>query len=330
MTTIQKRAKDIFIRYGLIGLQIFMIILFYTLEPAFLDIRNIFVILQATATTAIVGLGVTAALSTGDFDLSIGSTASCSMMLSTYMMVVLNMGTFGAVLSTLLFGALVGMANAFLINRMKIPPILTTLGTMFFLLGLQLIPTAGRSISVNMALPNGEIATGEITESFRFLARGMIFDIIPMSVIIMFLVAIIVYFYLERTKWGRILYAIGSNEKATFLAGANVERYKMIAYIISGVLSSLAGVLIAARVGRGDVSSGQSIMLDSIAAALIGYAVFGIGRANPFGTLLGALFVGTLLNGLTMLNMPYYMQDLIKGAMLVLALIFTFSMKQKN
>jgi simple sugar transport system permease protein len=123
---------------------------------------------------------------------------------------------------------------------------------------------------------------------------------------------------------GRIFYAVGGNETAAYLAGASVKTYRIAAYIISKSLSSLGGVFIAARVGRGDVFAGSSLLLDSVAAALIGYAVLDQRRANVLGTVTGAVFVGIVLNGLTMLNVPYYTQDFVKGIVLVGALALTF------
>jgi len=120
------------------------------------------------------------------------------------------------------------------------------------------------------------------------------------------------------------MYAIGSNQRAAALAGANVNRYKVLAYMISGMLASVGGILLAARLGRGDIASGNNLLLDAVAAALIGYAVLGAAKPNAFGTAIGALFVGILLQGLTMMNAPYYTQDFVKGAVLVIALVFTF------
>jgi simple sugar transport system permease protein len=146
----------------------------------------------------------------------------------------------------------------------------------------------------------------------------------------MIVMAIIVYLILDHTRWGRVLYAIGGNSEAAKLAGANVDRYKIMAYVASGTISALGGILLAARVGRGDVSSGSGLLLDAVGAALIGFAVLGVRRPNPFGTVVGAIFVGMLLNGLTMLNMPYYTQDFIKGIVLVASLAFTFGLARKK
>ena len=126
------------------------------------------------------------------------------------------------------------------------------------------------------------------------------------------------------------MYAIGSNETATALAGANVHRYKIVAYMISGVMASIGGILLAARLGRGDIASGNNLLLDSVAAALIGFAVLGAAKPNALGTAIGAIFVGILLQGLTMMNAPYYTQDFVKGSVLVVALIFTFALSSRR
>jgi simple sugar transport system permease protein len=145
-------------------------------------------------------------------------------------------------------------------------------------------------------------------------------------VVLLVVIAVLVWGFLELTRHGRLMYAIGSNAQAAALAGTNVERYKIAAYVISGVLASVGGILLAARLGRGDVASGNNLLLDAVAAALIGYAVLGASKPNAFGTAIGALFVGILLQGLTMLNAPYYTQDFVKGAVLVVALVFTFAL----
>ena len=143
-------------------------------------------------------------------------------------------------------------------------------------------------------------------------------------------IGILVWGFLELTRHGRLMYAIGSNERAATLTGTNVNAYKIVAYMISGVLASVGGMLLAARLGRGDIASGTNLLLDAVAAALIGFAVLGAAKPNAFGTAIGALFVGILLQGLTMMNAPYYTQDFVKGAVLVVALVFTFSLSGRK
>lgn len=325
-----KNIREIAIKYGLIILLASLFIIFSLAEPAFLSTINMMIILQSVSIVAILALGVTATLAVNGFDLSIGSTAALSMMTASYVMVAFDGGTIPAIISAISIGAIVGLINGYLTVQMRIPDLLTTLGMMFLLLGLQLIPTEGRSISAGMSLGNGEVAQGNFTEAFLFLGRARIFDIIPVPVAIMLILAVITYFFLERTRHGRVMYAIGSNEQASRLAGARVKFYRYIAYIMSGVYASIGGILLAARIGRGDVSSGNSLLMDGVAGALIGYAVLGAARPNAQGSAIGALFVGVLLNGLTMLNTPYYMQDFIKGLVLVAALMFTFGLSKNR
>jgi len=177
-------------------------------------------------------------------------------------------------------------------------------------------------------LPDGTTADGSFSAAFLWIGRHR-FDVvlerlIPVSVIVFIVLALAIWAFLGLTRHGRLMYAIGSNENAARLVGTNVNRYKIVAYMISGVMASIGGVLLSARLGRGDIASGNNLLLDSVAAALIGFAVLGASKPNAFGTAIGALFVGILLQGLTMMNAPYYTQDFVKGSVLVLALVFTF------
>jgi simple sugar transport system permease protein len=322
------------IRYGFLILLIGLVAYFSLAANGFASPRSAAFILQSVAITGILALGVTCTLVVDGFDLSIGSVATSALMLSAYVMVVLEMSAVSAVVLCLLMGALVGLINGLLIVKFKVPDLLATLGMMFLLIGLQRIPTQGNSIATGMALPDGRVAEGTFSAAFLWLGRHR-FDLIverlvPVPVVIFLITAILIWVFLELTRHGRLMYAIGSNERAAALVGANVNRYKIAAYMISGLTASIGGILLAARLGRGDIASGNNLLLDSVAAALIGFAVLGAARANAFGTAIGALFVGILLQGLTMMNAPYYTQDFVKGAVLVLALVFTFYLSAKR
>ncbi len=301
-----------------------MLVAFALAQPAFIGIDNLMSILQAVSVVAILGSGVTVTLAVGGFDLSVGAVAASSVMAASYAMVVWRLDAFATVPLVLLLGAAVGLVNALLIVRLKVPDLLATLAMMFLLTGLQLIPTAGRSISAGLILPDGSTASGAYDPRFLLIGRSSIADIVPLPVVVMVLIALVLYVLTERTRIGRLLFATGGNELATRLAGGATERLKTLAYVISGTLAALGGIVVAARVGRGDVSSGASLLMDSVAAALIGFAVLGLRRPNVLGTVVGAVFVGVLLNGLTMLNAPYYTQDFVKGAVLVGALALTY------
>jgi simple sugar transport system permease protein len=322
------------IRYGFLLLMAGLIVFFSYMKPAFMSPQSAVFIFQSVAITGILALGVTATLVVGGFDLSIGAVATSALMLSAYVMVIWEMGAVAAVVLCLLMGAGVGLINGILIVKLRVPDLLATLGMMFLLVGLQRIPTEGNSISTGMALPGGETAQGTFSPAFLMLGRHrvdfFIENLIPLSVVFLVAIAILAWGFLEFTRHGRLMYAIGSNAQAAALAGVNVNRYKIVAYMISGTLASVGGILLAARLGRGDVASGNNLLLDAVAAALIGYAVLGASKPNAFGTAIGALFVGILLQGLTMLNAPYYTQDFIKGAVLVVALVFTFALSGRQ
>ncbi|WP_275629374.1 ABC transporter permease [Pseudomonas sp. 273] len=323
------RLLDFLIHYALLLLLALLVFVFALLEPAFLRLGNLFLILQSVSIVALLALGVTLSMAVGGLDLSIGAIAALSLMSASYVMVVLDWGGLAAIAVSLALGTLVGLFNGWLIVRLRVPDILATLGSMFLVLGLQLIPSGGRSIAVGMTLANGDEAPGAFAGWFLALGRAQLWGRVPLAVLVMLGCALLVWLFLERTRPGRLFYAIGGNEQAARLAGAAVERHKLLAYVLSALLASLGGLLLAARLGRGDVSSGNGLVLDALGAALIGFAVLGARKPNAFGTLVGAVLVATLLNGLTMLNAPYYAQDFVKGAVLVAALMFTFGLAQR-
>ncbi|NUS67285.1 MAG: ABC transporter permease [Ensifer adhaerens] len=326
--------RETAIKYGFLVLLAGMILYFSVMTGGFASPQSAVFILQSVSITGILALGVTATLVVGGFDLSIGSVATTAMMASSYVMVVMGGDALTATLVCLAIGVLVGFVNGVIIVYMRVPDLLATLGMMFLLLGLQRIPTEGRSIATGMTLPDGSVAGGTFSPAFLALGRHrfdfILPNLVPVSVVVLIVLAILIWFFLEYTRFGRMMYAVGSNERAASLAGAPVNAYKISAYIISGVFASIGGILLAARLGRGDIASGNNLLLDAVAAALIGFAVLGAAKPNAFGTAIGALFVGILLQGLTMMNAPYYTQDFIKGAVLVAALIFTFALSKRG
>lgn len=328
------QSKDAFrrlsIKYGFLLVMIVLFVFFAGMQPMFLSGSNLFTILLGVTVAAILALGETFPLVVNGMDLSIGAISSLSVMIASYCMVVLNLSGVWAFIICMALGALIGLANGLLIVKVKIPDTVATLGMMFLVQGVQLIPSAGRSIGNGMVLPNGDTATGAYDHAFSFLGQGRVLGAIPVPVLFMLLIAVLVFIVLSLTRWGRTFYAIGGNSEAARLAGANVNRYRVMAYVISGSIAAFAGLILAARIGRGDVSSGGSLLMDAIGAALIGYAVLGVQKPNPFGTIVGAIFLGVLINGLSMLNMPYFWQDFIKGCVLVAALAFTFGLSKKR
>ncbi|MDO7883647.1 ABC transporter permease [Salinibacterium soli] len=317
------RVRDLVYRYGLLVLLVVLVVFFAATQPSFGTWRNVLIILQSVAITAIVALGVTVSLSVNGFDLSIGSTISFVVMLTAAAQVYWSLGPWVAVLLGLLAGLGIGLVNGFLVVVARVPDLLATLATMFVFAGLALVLTSGQSVSTGSTI-DGQPAPGSISPEFLWLGRGTVLGI-PITVVVMVVLGVAVTLLLSRTRTGRLFGAIGGNPEAARLAGVHVGRNKVLAYAISGVLASVGGILLTARLGRGDVGVGGGYLLETVAAALIGFAVLGANKANGFGTVVGAIFVGVVLNGLTMMNLPYYTQDLIKGLLLLGALVLSFS-----
>ncbi|KFI82869.1 ABC transporter permease [Bifidobacterium psychraerophilum] len=315
--------RTVIYKYGLLALFALIIVFFFTALPAFGTLQNLYVILQSVAVTAIVALGVTVSMTVGGFDLAVGSTVSLSVMVVAAAQIYHGLGIVWAVVLGLAAGLLVGFTSGALIVYARIPDMLATLGSMFVYSGLSLILTAGKSVSTGNGY-NGQAAKGNWDPKLLWIGTGTVFSI-PFSIILAVVATIVVVLFLGRTRTGRILEAVGNNPRAARLAGVRTGRYRILAYMISGLLSALGGIVLVARVGRGDINVGSSYLLEAVAATLIGYAVLGANRPNPLGTAVGALFVGVVVNGLTMFNVPYFTQDFIKGALLVVALIVSFS-----
>ncbi|WP_269933779.1 ABC transporter permease [Serratia liquefaciens] len=309
-------------KWGMLLTVVALITLFGIASDNFLDPNNIINILRSIAIVTVIAIGVSISLSVGGFDLSVGSTASLANALVVSLFVWYGFGTTGAIVLTLLICMLVGLFNAFLIVVLKIPDMLATLASLFVIQGVAMTYSYGGSITQNMLLPNGDMAEGLIPEVFSSLGQ------VPVIVLIMLAVTVVVQLFLSLTKHGRRMYAIGGNPQAARLSGIRTVRYRVAAYVISALLASLGGILLASRIGSSQVNAGGGYLMDAVAAAYIGFSLAGSGKPNALGTLVGAVILGVLQNGLVMLSVPYYAMDIIKGLVLALALAITYIQKR--
>ncbi|MEZ2828979.1 ABC transporter permease [Serratia liquefaciens] len=309
-------------KWGMLLTVVALIALFGIASDNFLDPNNIINILRSIAIVTVIAIGVSISLSVGGFDLSVGSTASLANALVVSLFVWYGFGTTGAIVLTLLICTLVGLFNAFLIVVLKIPDMLATLASLFVIQGVAMTYSYGGSITQNMVLPNGDMAEGLIPEVFSSLGQ------VPVIVLIMLAVTVVVQLFLSLTKHGRRMYAIGGNPEAARLSGIRTVRYRVAAYVISALLASLGGILLASRIGSSQVNAGGGYLMDAVAAAYIGFSLAGSGKPNALGTLVGAVILGVLQNGLVMISVPYYAMDIIKGLVLALALAITYIQKR--
>lgn len=326
-----KKEMDIFkflYRYGTIMVTFLAIIFFSATLDNFMNFNNITNVFRSVSIVGLIALAITMSLTVDGFDLSVGATAGFASVIAAKIMVIWEMGPVLAIIIPLIVGVLIGCINAFLIIKIGISDMLTTLSMMFVLTGISITFQSGSAIYNYMPLPNnGGMAPGTMSEAYLYIGQGKVFGI-PFPVIIMLTVVVLVHIFLNYTKHGRYLYMVGGNEEAAQLSGIPVNKYKLLAYVLSGFIAALGGLVLGARLGSGEVNAGATYLMDAVAAAYIGFSVLGIGKPNAFGTLLGALLMGILLNGLIMMDFPYYSQDIVKGIVLILGLGLTYYKKK--
>lgn len=291
----------------LIGLILIMVILGF-LSDDFFTLDNILNLLRQISINALIAFGMTFVILTAGIDLSVGSMLALGSALTAGMLTG-GMDPILAVLVGLLIGLALGAVNGLIITKGKVAPFIATLATMTIFRGATLVYTDGRPI------------TG-LSDSFAFemIGRGYVFGI-PFPVILMLAVFLILFFVLRKTVFGRNVYAIGGNEEASTLSGIKADRVKIWVYSLTGMLSVLAGIILTSRLNSAQPTAGASYELDAIAAVVIGGTSLMGGRGRIVGTLIGALIIGVLDNGLNLLNVSSFYQQIVKGGVILLAVL---------
>ncbi len=298
----------------LIGLIVLGAIL-WVLTPHFLTVSNLLNIAEQTSINAIVAVGMTFVILSAGIDLSVGSIVALSG-------VVLGTALKGgqpmpiALLLALCVGLACGLVNGGLISWGGLPPFIVTLGTMSIARGAALLYTEGRPVS-------------GFDESFRVLATGRV-GFLPAPVIVMGVVYLVAHFVLTRTTFGRYVYAIGGNEEATRLSGVSIQFHKTMIYGVSGLMSAIAAVILTARLNSAQPIAGMMYELDAIAATVIGGTSLMGGDGSLGGTLVGALIMGVLRNGLNLLGVSSFLQQIVIGGVIVVAVLLDTVLKRKN
>lgn len=301
---IRKVVRD----YGTLIALLAIVVIFSVLKPtAFCTMKNFINITRQMAPLAIISIGATMVMVINEFDLSVGSMASLGGVLAALMAVV-GMPVSIAFLSTVAVCAIIGLANGFIVAKFKVLSFITTLGMSTVLDGIIYWLTGGATVFEN------------IPKSFTWLGTNKI-GLIPLVSIIMLLFVVLFSFFMKHTPVGRRMYAIGGSEEASKIAGINVQKHKIIAFSLCAAMAGLTGVVVASRVGSANTTAGGGYFLQSYAAVFIGCTVSKKGVPNVVGTLVGVAILAILANGLTILQIPTYMQDIITGAIIVIAVI---------
>jgi len=275
------------------------------LAPNFLSLSNFLNILLATAVIGVLAIAATFVLCSAGLDLSLGSVLAVAGVASGVLCVNLGLPWFLGLLGGLLAGGLLGAVNGLLVARAGIPAFIVTLGMLSVARGLALIIADGKPV---YGLPN----------AITFLGQGRFLGV-PMPVWILLVLVVVFHLVLSRTRFGRYTLVIGDNEMAARVTGIDVPAHKIRLYVLSGALAGLAGLLFAARVNAADPTAGVSYELSAITAAVIGGTNLFGGRGTVVGTLIGALIMGILQNGLNLMAVPSFYQQVAIGAILVLA-----------
>ena len=306
-----KRTTYFFPAVGLIAVCLVMVV---TTEN-FFSADNFLNIARQVSINAIIAVGMTCAILSGGIDLAVGSVMALSGTLMAGLMVA-GVPPYAAILLGLGVGLAFGLFNGFFIAYADMPPIIVTLATMGIARGLALIYTGGYPID---GLP----------EAFAFFGRGSVLGI-QTPVVIMLLTFFLAYLLLNKTPIGRYIYAIGGNEEATRLSGVRVSRYKLLVYALSGFTSALAGLVLSSRLMSGQPNSGVSFELDAIAAVVMGGTSISGGRGAIIGTLIGAMMLGVLNNGLNMMGVSPYVQNIIKGLIILFAIYISRERRRRR
>lgn len=296
---------------GLLGLCAML----WLLTPHFLTVSNLLNVAQQTAINAIIAVGLTFVIISGGIDLSVGSIVAFSgVVLASLLQRAVPLPL--ALLAGLATGFACGLVNGLLVTFGRLPPFIATLGMMSVARGAALLYTGGRPIS-------------GFAESFRWLATGEVF-FVPAPVVLMVVIYALAHFVLQRSRFGRYIYAIGGNEEAALLSGVPVGFHKTAVYAASGTLSGLAAAMLTARLNSAQPIAGINYELDAIAATVIGGTSLMGGQGSVVGTLIGALIMGVLRNGLNLLDVSSFVQQLVVGAVIILAVLMDMAFKDQR
>lgn len=276
------------------------------LSPSFLSVTNLFNVFKQITVAGIVGCGMTFVILTGGIDLSVGSILGLSGVLASGVLAATE-NTFLAIAVALMIGILCGSVNGFFVSICEIPPFIATLGMMTLLRGVILVYTKGSPIPIKV-------------DSYKFLGKGSIVGI-PVPVIILILVFLLAHYILTQTSYGRSVYAVGGNREAARLSGIRVKTNEFLVYALNGLMCGIAGLILTARLGSAQSTSGTGIEMDAIAAVILGGTSLSGGVGFVLPTVVGAMIMGIIDNILTLMNVNPHATSIVKGAVILIAVL---------
>ena len=308
MQMLKNNPKELLQKFGPLLALLLIVAIITVINPSFMTSTNILNVLRQVSISALIAFGMTFVILTGGIDLSVGSTLALTGAVAATMLA----SGFDPILTifiTLILGAILGAINGVIIAKGKVAPFIATLATMTIYRGLTLVYTEGRPVS----------GLGD-SISFQMMGKGYFFGI-PVPVVTMILAFFALWFILHKTTFGRRIYAVGGNEGASRLSGINTDRVKIMVYSLTGMLASLSAIILTSRLNSAQPTAGTSYELDAIAAVVLGGTSLTGGKGWIFGTLVGALIIGVLNNGLNLIGVSSFFQQVVKGVVILIAVL---------
>lgn len=314
-TIIQRFTKE----YMLVIAIVILALVFSIASPYFLTVMNIRNIFQQTSALAIVAIGQAMVLICGAFDMSLGQNLCLSSCLAAYLMKMSDWNPWIAIGAALVLGIVIGLTNGVLTSYLKVPPFVVTLGTQMICKGVAKLITNAAPIP-------------SMPEEIAFIGRGNIGgeNGLPINILIMLILFILFAFILKKTRFGRNTYAVGGNQEAAYFAGINVKLHSTVVFTLAGFMASFGGIVLLSRLNSAAITNGNLYEFDTMISCVIGGVSMSGGKGKIWQAFFGAIFLTVFFNGMTMLNINSFIQDVLKGVILIGAVLLDIFRNKKR
>lgn len=298
--------KD-FLTDNVIALVLVALFVFFSISSdKFLSVNNIFLVIRQVSVLGVVSIGAAVITLSGGLDISLGNKMTLIALVAAHMMVNLGLNMWIAIAAAIALSVVLGLVTGLVINTFKINPFVATLAFATIFSGISFGITGGYQIA-------------HFSDSFKFISQGYI-GVVPMPVIIMIVCLLIASFVLNKTYIGKYIYTVGGNEEAARLSGINVDVVKIGAYVVGGLLCGIAAIMMASRLNTVSTTAGDSYTFDAMTAIMLGGVSVRGGKGKTSGILIGILIIGVLNNGLTLIGVETFIQNIVKGAIMLAAI----------
>ena len=291
--------------YGMLAVLAILLIVCAVVSPFFLKAENLLNISRQISVIGIISIGMTFVIITGGIDLSVGSVLAFSTLITAGFK---DLGAVPAFTAAMLLSTVFGLITGLLVTKGRLQAFIATLGMMTAIVGIGLTYSHGHPI----------IGTPDV---LRFLGQGKLLNVVPVQTILFILTAVVAGIILHQTRLGRYIYAVGGNEEGSRLSGLKVDRIKITAYMISSALAGFAGIIMANHLNIGEATLGDGMELDAIASVAVGGTSLSGGSGGIIGTVIGVVIIGVLNNFLNLVNVPGYTQKIVKGVIIIVAVL---------